>query len=116
MGYRLVQLARGSYDVQLEGEVVASLVQSRTSKRWHAELLDEREPRPAFKKPEHTFDSFAGAIAWLGEQPVGSVVRFGRRQGLCRHVLSSPIRAEETVGCTSKRSEGSSNRERSVRC
>ena len=67
MAYRLVQLARGSYDVQLDGEVVASLVQSRTSKRWHAELLDERQPLPApFKKAEHTFDSFAGAVAWLG--------------------------------------------------
>ena len=71
MGYRLVQLARGSYDVQLDGEVVASLVQSRTSKRWHAELLDEREPVPApFEKSEHTFDTFSGAVAWLGEPEV----------------------------------------------
>ena len=67
MAYRLVQLARGSYDVQFDGVLVASLVQSLTSRRWHAELLDEREPLPApFRKAEHTFDSFAGAVAWLG--------------------------------------------------
>ena len=71
MAYRLVQLARGSYDVQLDGVLVASLVQSLTSRRWHAELLDEREPLPApFQKPEHGFDTFAGAVAWLGEPEV----------------------------------------------
>jgi hypothetical protein len=39
--------------------------------KWHAELLDERAPLPApFKKSEHAFDSFAGAVAWLGEPEV----------------------------------------------
>jgi hypothetical protein len=71
MTYRLVQLARGSYDVQLDGVLVASLVQSLTSRRWHAELLEERPPLPApFEKAEHGFDTFAEAVAWFGEPEV----------------------------------------------
>ena len=71
LAYRLVQLARGSYDVQLDGELVASLVQSLTSRRWHAELLDERAPRPPpFQKVEHAFDTLAGAVMWLGDPEV----------------------------------------------
>jgi hypothetical protein len=71
MTYRLVQLAPGSYDVELDGMVVASLVQSPTSRRWTAELLDEREPHPApFTAAEHRFDSFKGAQGWLGNPEV----------------------------------------------
>ena len=71
MPYRLVQLARGSYDVQLDGEVVASLVQSRTSKRWFAEVLDDTQPLPPpFEKVEHGFDRYADAVTWFGDPEV----------------------------------------------
>ncbi len=68
MTYRLVQLAPGSYDVELGGQVVASLVKSATSKRWSAELLDESGPRPApFRKAAHWFGTLNGAQEWLGD-------------------------------------------------
>ena len=71
MTYRLVQLAPGSYDVERDGKVVASLVQSPTSRRWTAELLDERQPHPApFTAAEHRFDSFTGAQGWFGNAEV----------------------------------------------
>jgi hypothetical protein len=69
--YRLVQLARGAYDVQLDGVVVASLVQSRTSKRWYAELLDDAQPLPApFENVEHAFARYADAVTWCGDPQV----------------------------------------------
>ena len=46
MTYRLLQLAPGSYDVELDGRIIASLVSYRSNKRWIAELLDERLPHP----------------------------------------------------------------------
>jgi hypothetical protein len=68
MTYKLVQLAPGSYDVELDGKVVASLVKSPTSKRWTAELLDEAGLRPApFRKAAHWFATLNGVQEWLGD-------------------------------------------------
>ena len=88
MPYRLVQLARGSYDVQLDGVVVASLVQSRTSKRWYAELLDDTQPLPPpFEKVEHEFDRYADAVTWFGDPEVVHTRdgELARRTILSRH-------------------------------
>ena len=71
MTYRIVQLAPGSYDVELDGKIIASLVRGSASKRWYAELLDERLPYPApFTAARHRFDSFAEAVTWLGNPEV----------------------------------------------
>jgi hypothetical protein len=72
--YKLIRLAPGSYDVFLDGVVVASLVQARHDRPvWVAELLLDlpigRRP-PPFKRPEHTFSSFAEARAWLSDPEV----------------------------------------------
>ncbi|GJD50525.1 hypothetical protein OPKNFCMD_3268 [Methylobacterium crusticola] len=72
MAYTLVQLAPGSYDVDCNGHVVASLVREpgRTPSmaRWHVELL-EATPRakrpPPFTDQIHTFPSFEEAASWL---------------------------------------------------
>lgn len=75
MTYSLARLAPGSYDVLLEGEVVAALVLSAASRTkgtlWFAELLEELPPtnRPApFTEIEHRFESLAAACEWLGVQ------------------------------------------------
>jgi hypothetical protein len=69
--YRLVQLAPGSYDVELDGKVVASVVRNASTTRWAAELLDESAPYPApFTEVEHRFASFADVATWLGEVEV----------------------------------------------
>jgi hypothetical protein len=70
MIYRLSRLAPGSYDVLLNGVIVASLVRSGTSENatWTAELLADLPPgeRPApFIEPEHTFASLRDAQRWL---------------------------------------------------
>jgi hypothetical protein len=69
--YRLVRLAPGSYDVELEAEIVASLVRDGNhgdhAATWYAELLDDTSPRPSpFTEPVHQFASFDEAAAWLG--------------------------------------------------
>ena len=71
MTYRLSRLAPGSYDVLLNGVIIASLVRSGTSENatWTAELLGDLPPcdRPApFTEPEHTFRSLKDAQQWLG--------------------------------------------------
>ena len=71
MTYRLSRLAPGSYDVLLNGVIVASLVRSGTSEdaTWTAELLADLPPgeRPApFTEQEHTFASLRDAQKWLG--------------------------------------------------
>ena len=71
MTYRLSRLAPGSYDVLLNGVIVASLVRSGTSEdaTWTAELLADLPPgeRPApFTEQEHTFASLKEAQEWLG--------------------------------------------------
>jgi len=70
MIYRLSRLAPGSYDVLLNGVIVASLVRSGTSENatWTAELLTNLPPgeRPApFTEQEHTFASLRDAQRWL---------------------------------------------------
>ncbi len=71
MAYRLVRLAPGSYDVVLNGIIIAGLVRGGSSDNaaWTAELLLDLPPqeRPApFTEPEHTFVSLAEARTWLG--------------------------------------------------
>jgi hypothetical protein len=71
MSYTLVRLAPGSYDVLLDGVIVASLVRSghTSNATWTAELLVDVHPRrrPApFRDTEHTFGSLEEAQTWLG--------------------------------------------------
>jgi hypothetical protein len=71
MMYRLSHLASGSYDVLLNGVIIASLVRNGLSEDapWTAELLVDLPPgeRPApFTEPEHTFASLDEARQWLG--------------------------------------------------
>ena len=76
MPYTLSRLAPGSYDVLLEGVIIASLVRSGKTDNaaWTAELLVDVHPRrrPApFTEAEHTFGSFEEAQEWLGGAEVG---------------------------------------------
>ncbi len=71
MTYRLSRLAPGSYDVLLNGIIIASLVRSGPGENatWTAELLVDLPPgeRPApFTEQEHTFASLRDAQQWLG--------------------------------------------------
>ena len=71
MTYRLSRLAPGSYDVLLNGVIIASLVRSggKENTIWTAELLADlpRNERPApFTDQEHTFASLKDAQQWLG--------------------------------------------------
>ena len=71
MAYTLSRLAPGSYDVVLNGIIIASLVQSGPTDGavWTAELLVElpqgERPQP-FTECEHTFSSLEEARSWLG--------------------------------------------------
>ncbi|QEE41311.1 MULTISPECIES: hypothetical protein [unclassified Methylobacterium] len=72
MTYTVQQLAPGSYDVLLDGALVASLVRNvhrdGPADTWVIELLDEV---PAIKRPEpftnqrHIFKSRPAALEWL---------------------------------------------------
>ena len=71
MTYKLSRLAPGSYDVLLDGVIIASLVRSGKTGNatWTAELLADLPPgeRPApFTEMEHTFSSLEEAQGWLG--------------------------------------------------
>jgi hypothetical protein len=71
MPYTLSRLAPGSYDVLLNGVIIASLVRSSETHNatWTAELLENVHPRrrPApFTEAEHTFRSLEEAEVWLG--------------------------------------------------
>ena len=71
MPYTLSRLAPGSYDVLLDGAIIASLVRSgdRHNATWTVELLVDLPPekRPApFTETEHTFGSLEEAQKWLG--------------------------------------------------
>jgi hypothetical protein len=73
MTYTVEQLAPGSYDVLLNGIMIAALVRSvhrnGPSDTWQIELLDEMPPaeRPApFTSQWHTFKSRPAALEWLG--------------------------------------------------
>jgi hypothetical protein len=75
MAYRLSRLAPGSYDVLLNGVIIASLVRSgeTNSATWAAELLIDLPPedRPApFTELEHAFGSLEEAQRWLGNAEV----------------------------------------------
>jgi hypothetical protein len=69
--YTLSRLAPGSYDVLLDGEIIASLARNGRSDdaTWSAELLTDppagEMPAP-FVGPEHTFKSLEEALSWLG--------------------------------------------------
>ena len=71
MTYTLSRLAPGSYDVLLDGEIIASLARNGPSDRatWSVELLNDvpasEMPAP-FVEPEHTFKSLEEARNWLG--------------------------------------------------
>ena len=71
MTYTLSRLAPGSYDVLLDGEIIASLVRNgpHSDSTWSAELLTDSPasemPAP-FVEPEHTFKSLEEAQHWLG--------------------------------------------------
>ena len=76
MIYRLSRLAPGSYDVLLNGVIIASLVRSGPGENatWTAELLTDLPPgeRPApFTEPEHTFARLREAQQWLGVPELG---------------------------------------------
>ncbi len=72
MSYALFKLAAGSYDIVLNGAIIAGLVKSETPSRvatWTAELLIDMPPeeRPApFRELEHHFGTLEEARAWLG--------------------------------------------------
>ena len=73
MPYTVHRLAPGSYDVLLDSQVIASLVQqdegTESGGSWHVELLTNPPAlwRPApFTANEHTFPSLTEACAWLG--------------------------------------------------
>jgi hypothetical protein len=70
MPYTLSRLAPSSYDVLLDGVIIASLVRSGTTSNanWTAELLMDVHPRrrPApFTEAEHSFGSLKDAQTWL---------------------------------------------------
>jgi len=77
MPYTLSRLAPGSYDVLLDGVIIASLVRSgdRHNPKWTVELLvhlpPEERPTP-FTETEHTFDSLEEAQEWLGDAKIHS--------------------------------------------
>ncbi len=75
MTYSLSRLAPGSYDVLLDGVIVASLVRSgeTSNASWTAELLADgpswKRPAP-FTESEHTFSSLEEARKWLGDAEI----------------------------------------------
>jgi hypothetical protein len=75
MTYTLSLLAPGSYNVLLDGAVIASLVRdgSKTPTTWTAELLTDapswKRPAP-FTESEHTFGSLEEARQWLGDAEI----------------------------------------------
>ena len=84
MTYRLVRLAPGSYDLELDGGIVASVVRDghrgHHAVRWFAELLDETGTPPApFTEAVHEFGSFDEAAAWLGYPDTVSLARVAYR-------------------------------------
>jgi hypothetical protein len=77
MPYTLSRLASGSYDVLLDGVIIASLVRSGETQNaiWTVELLVDLPPgeMPApFTEIEHTFGSLEDAQKWLGEAKIRS--------------------------------------------
>jgi hypothetical protein len=82
MAYKLCQLAPGSYDVLLNGVIIASLVRSGETDNatWTAELLVDLPPeeRPVpFTEAEHSFGSLEEAQEWLGGAEIRDVGQLG---------------------------------------
>jgi hypothetical protein len=82
MIYRLSRLAPGSYDVLLDGVIIASLVRSgsKESLTWTAELLEDVHPifKPApITEPEHSFGSLEEAQKWLGGAEIRDIGQLG---------------------------------------
>ena len=82
MIYKLSRLAPGSYDVLLNGVIIASLVRSgdTDSATWTAELLADLPPeeRPApFTEAEHSFGSLEEAQKWLGGAEIRDTGQLG---------------------------------------
>ena len=77
--YRLLQLAPGSYDLELNGEVIGSVVRTGShhrSVKWYAELIDEEGVRPPpFTRAEHKFPSLEELASWLGDAEVNPTYR-----------------------------------------
>lgn len=80
MTYSLQRLAPGSYDVLLDGDIIASLVADTNERSlrttWNVELLTDpdgvKRPSP-FTRALHKFDSLGAACEWLGvPRPTGS--------------------------------------------
>ncbi len=77
MPYTLSRLAPGSYDVLLNGVVIASLVRngSTNDATWSAELLRDpttgEMPAP-FTDPVHEFNSLEEVRGWLGVPAAGA--------------------------------------------
>ena len=76
MTYTVERLAPGSYDVLLDGNLVAALVhvieREGLGDRWEIDLLEEDpsadRPKP-FTAQSHTFGSRLAALEWLGIWP-----------------------------------------------
>jgi hypothetical protein len=71
MTYKLSRLAPGSYDVLLDGVIIASLVRSGKTGNatWTAELLADLPPQERLlplTAAEHSFGSLEEAQEWLG--------------------------------------------------
>jgi hypothetical protein len=78
MTYRLVQLAAGAYDLEVQGKVIASVVRCSLGERWSVELIDESLPHPPpFTGVEHHFESLGAIVAWLDDPEL--VLRRGAR-------------------------------------
>jgi len=82
MIYKLSQLVSGSYDVLLNGLIIANLVRSSETDDvpWTAELLADLPPegRPApFTEAEHSFRSLKEAQEWLGGAEIRDTGQLG---------------------------------------
>lgn len=73
MTFTVEQLAPGSYDVLLDGTIMASLVRSvhrhGPGDTWQIDLLDEMpaaERPPPFTEQRYIFKSRSTALEWLG--------------------------------------------------
>jgi hypothetical protein len=78
MPYTLHRLAAGSYDLLLDGKIVASVVRDITDdgdvRNWQAELLDDTPPLPVpFTKSAHRFKTLDAAVDWLGDGTIVEV-------------------------------------------
>jgi hypothetical protein len=101
VAYKLVQLAVGSYDLELDGEPIASVVASPRatglgSGPWYVEVLDEARTLAApFTDVAHKFTTFRDVQEWLGN-PETVAINKGRRTSVRRE----PVRSAQPAGGT----------------